>query len=61
MESKKVKITQVRGNIRRTQEQKATLQSLGLGRIGRTAQCVLTPSTIGMIRKVSHLVTVYEA
>lgn len=60
MEGKKVKVTQVRGTVRRTREQKETLKSLGLGRVGRVSECLLTPSTIGMIKKVSHLVTVYE-
>lgn len=60
MEAKKVKVTQVRGTVRRTREQKETLKGLGLGRIGRVSECLLTPSTIGMIKKVSHLVTVYE-
>lgn len=56
-----VKITQTRSVIRRPQNQKRTIEALGLGRIGRTVEHEATPQIQGMIAKVRHLVTVEEA
>lgn len=57
----KLKITQVRSTIRRTENQKLTIKALGLGRIGRTVEHDDTPQIRGMIAKVEHLVTVENA
>ncbi|MFN3597385.1 MAG: 50S ribosomal protein L30 [Rubricoccaceae bacterium] len=57
----KLKITQVRSTIRRTEDQKLTIKALGLGRIGRTVEHNDTPQIRGMIAKVTHLVTVENA
>jgi len=54
----KVKITQTRSTIKRPQNQKLTIKALGLGKINRTVEKELTPQIAGMIRKVSHLVSV---
>ncbi|MDP5121671.1 MAG: 50S ribosomal protein L30 [Spirosomaceae bacterium] len=54
----KAKITQVRSTIKRPQKQKLTIQALGLGKINRTVEKELTPQIEGMIRAVSHLITV---
>ena len=40
--------------------QGATVQGMGLRRIGHTVELVDTPATRGMILKVRHLVTVQE-
>lgn len=56
----KLKVTQVKSSIKRTQTQKLTLSSLGLGRIGKSAVHETTPSIQGMINKVQHLITVEE-
>ncbi len=56
----KVKITQVRSTIRRPKRQKLTIKALGLGKINRTVELEGTPQILGMINKVSHLVTVTE-
>lgn len=56
----KVRITQVRSLIRRPETQVRTIKALGLGRINRTVEVELTPQIQGMVRKVSHLVTVKE-
>lgn len=56
----KVKITQSRSAIKRPETQQLTLKSLGLGRVNKTVEVELTPQIAGMIRKVSHLVTVKE-
>lgn len=53
-----VTVTQVRSAIGNNKSQKRTLQSLGLGRIGKSKQHVLSSSIEGMIQVVSHLVRV---
>lgn len=57
---KKVKVTQVRSKIGRTEKQKQTLSSLGLGRIGKSREHTLTPQVAGMINKVNFLIKVEE-
>lgn len=57
----KVKITQIRSTIKKPATQKATIKALGLGRINKTVEVEATPQINGMIRKVSHLITVTEA
>ena len=57
----KVKVSQVKSAINRPERQKRTIQALGLGKLNRTVEVELTPQIAGMIRKVSHLVTVTEA
>lgn len=52
----KIKITQVRSTIKRPKDQKATIQALGLGKINRSVELEATPSILGMVRKVAHLV-----
>ena len=56
----KLKVTQVKSTIDRKEPQKRTMAALGLRRI---RQCVVhndTPQIRGMIRAVSHLITVEE-
>ena len=57
----KVKITQTRSLIRRPGTQVRTMKALGLGKINRTVEVELTPQIEGMLKKVTHLVTVKEA
>jgi large subunit ribosomal protein L30 len=56
----KLKITQTRSQIGETQKHRGTLRALGLGRIGRSVEREDTPETLGMLRKVRHLVRVDE-
>jgi large subunit ribosomal protein L30 len=58
--AKSIKVTQVRSVIGRPENQKRTIQALGLGRINKTVEKTLTPQIEGMIKKVSHLVTITE-
>lgn len=58
--AKTIKVTQVRSVIGRPEDQKRTIQALGLGRINRTVEKTLTPQIEGMINKVNHLVTIIE-
>lgn len=57
----KIKVTKVKSAINRTQRQKRTLEALGLKKIGQTIEHDDTPNILGMIEKVSHLVSVKEA
>jgi large subunit ribosomal protein L30 len=56
----KVKITQVRSTIDKSQKQKATIIALGLNKINRSVEVEYTPQIAGMVNKVNHLVTVTE-
>jgi large subunit ribosomal protein L30 len=57
----KLKVTQVRSQIKRTEDQKRTLVALGLGKINKTRTHDDNPVVQGMISKVSHLVKVEKA
>lgn len=56
MADQKLRITQVRSPIGRTDRQRQTLRALGLRRIRQTVDHPDTPSVRGMINAVSHLV-----
>lgn len=56
----KLKVTKVKSSINRTDTQKRTLESLGLGKIGSSVLHENTPSILGMINKVKHLISVEE-
>lgn len=56
----KIKITQVRSDLKRPKDQKRTIIALGLGKINRTVEVEATPQIKGMVNKVSHLVSVSE-
>jgi large subunit ribosomal protein L30 len=58
---KTLRITQVRSQIGQTGRHRGTLRALGLGRIGRTVERAESPETLGMLRKVRHLVKVEDA
>ena len=55
-----VTVRQVGSPIRRKSDQRATLQGLGLNRLGREVTLEDTPSVRGMIAKVAHMVEVVE-
>ncbi|MBD1423339.1 50S ribosomal protein L30 [Sphingobacterium chuzhouense] len=54
----KIKITQIKSVIDRSERQKRTIQALGLKRINHSVEVEATPSVIGMVRKVNHLVAI---
>ena len=56
----KVKVTQVKSVIKRPQRQKDTMKALGLKKIRHSVVHETSPSILGMINKVSHLVKVEE-
>jgi large subunit ribosomal protein L30 len=57
----KLKITQTRSQIGQTERHRGTLRALGLGKIGKTTERDDSPETLGMLRKVRHLVKVEDA
>jgi large subunit ribosomal protein L30 len=57
---KSIKVKQTGSPIRRHHSQRETLVGLNLNKIGRVAELPDTPSTRGMIAKVSHLVQVVD-
>jgi len=54
----KVKITQTKSMIKRPETQQLTIKSLGLGKLHQSVEVDYTPQIQGMVKKVSHLVTV---
>ncbi len=55
-----LKVTQTKSAIGGKENQRETLRTLGLGRIGRTAVREDRPEVRGMIATVAHLVIVEE-
>ncbi len=53
-----VRITQTRSVIGQTEKHRGTLRSLGLGKIGKTAEHAVSRELEGKLRHVAHLVTV---
>jgi len=56
----RLKITQIRSTIEKPENQKRTMEALGLRRMHRSVIHNDTPSIKGMIRAVSHMVKVEE-
>ena len=57
----KLKITLVRSTIGRTEDQRVTVRTLGLGKTNSSVVHEDSPSVRGMIAKVKHLLRVEEA
>jgi len=57
----KIKVTKIRSAINRPIDQKRTLEALGLRKMGQVKEHENTPNILGMVNKVSHLVSVEEA
>lgn len=60
MAEKKLRVTQVKSQIRCPKDQGQTLRAMGLGRIGKSKELTDNESVRGMIFKVKHLVEVEE-
>jgi large subunit ribosomal protein L30 len=56
-----VRVRQFRSAIGYSPDQHQTLRGLGLGKPNSVKELIDTPAVRGMIRKVSHLVTVESA
>jgi large subunit ribosomal protein L30 len=55
-----IKIKQVKSGIDRPERQKRTLRALGFRKLNQTIEKEATPQILGMIDKVSHLITVVK-
>ena len=53
-----LKITQVKSRINRKKDHKATLDALGISRMGQTVYHEDTPAIRGMVHKVSYMLEV---
>ena len=56
--NKKIVVTQVKSESKLTARQKGNLIGLGLRGVNTTSDLACTESTIGMIKRVNHLVKV---
>lgn len=56
----KIKITQYKSGIDRSERQKRTLTALGLRKINHSVELEASPQVLGMVKKVAHLVKVEE-
>jgi large subunit ribosomal protein L30 len=56
----KIKITQVKSVIDRSERQKKTMVALGLKKLNATVEVEATPQILGMVNKVNHLIKVEE-
>lgn len=56
----KIKIKYVKSTIKRPQDQKDTIQSLGFRKLNQVVEHEATPQIMGMIKKVAHLVEVQQ-
>ena len=53
-----IKIKQIRSRIGSPKDQKRTLDALGLRKINQIVEHEETPSVLGMVNKVKHLVAI---
>lgn len=58
--AKKIKVTQVKSVIDRTERQKRTMVALGLKKLHASVEVEATPQIMGMVEKVNHLIKVEE-
>ena len=54
----KIKITQIKSIIDRSERQKRTMQALGLKKMNQSVEVEANDAIIGMVRKVNHLVAI---
>ena len=54
----KIKITQIKSGIDRSEKQKQTLIALGLRKMHAIKEVEATPQILGMVNKVNHLIKV---
>ncbi len=56
----KIRITQIKSIIDRSERQKRTIKALGLRKINHSVEVEATPSIIGMVRAVNHLIAIEQ-
>jgi large subunit ribosomal protein L30 len=57
---KKIRITQIKSGIDRSERQKKTLIALGIKKMHNAREHEATPQILGMVRTVGHLLKVEE-
>ena len=57
---KKIKVTQVKSVIDRSERQKRTMIALGLKKMNASVEVEASPQILGMVEKVNHLIKVEE-
>jgi large subunit ribosomal protein L30 len=57
---KKIRITQIKSGIDRSERQKRTLIALGIKKLHNAREIEATPQILGMVRAVGHLLKVEE-
>jgi large subunit ribosomal protein L30 len=57
---KKLRITQIKSQIKRPLVQKRTIEALGIQKLNRPVEVVATPQIMGMIDTVKHLLKIEE-
>jgi large subunit ribosomal protein L30 len=57
---KRIRVKQVRSQIRRPKNQKLTLEALGLRKMNQVVEHDATPAILGMVKTVNHLISVEE-
>ena len=57
---KRIRVKQVRSQIRRPKNQKLTLEALGLHKMNQVVEHDATPTILGMVKTVNHLISVEE-
>jgi large subunit ribosomal protein L30 len=55
-----IRVKLVRSTIGRKPEQRKTVKALGLGKINSVVEKEATPSVLGMVKAISHLIEVEE-
>jgi len=55
-----IRVKLVRSTIGRKPEQRKTAKALGLGKINSVVEKEATPSVLGMVKAISHLIEVEE-
>jgi large subunit ribosomal protein L30 len=55
---KTCRVTQHRSVAGRSSRLKATMKALGLGKIGASRVLPVNPATVGMLKKVEHLIVI---
>ena len=58
--AQKIRIRLIRSTIRALPKQRATVRALGLRKIGSVSEQEASPAVLGMIRVISHMVSVEE-
>ena len=56
----KIKVTQIKSVIDRSERQKRTMIALGLKKMNSSVEVEATPQILGMVTKVNHLIKVEE-